>query len=235
MFKNRSTTFYIFIVIAFFVIFSGTTRLQSIIANPLSFIFLLLAILIALVLHEFAHALAADKLGDPNPRVAGRVSLNPTRHLDPLGTILIIVTGFGWGKPVGFDPYNLKDPVKDGALIAAAGPVSNLLLAFLLALLLRFIPFFGSNPLLFTFLFTLFNINLSLAIFNLVPLYPLDGHHILRAILPRSVLPGYDRFNRSFGILVAFLLILPIFTPIPPVNYLLTPALEFCYSLFLGV
>ncbi len=226
----------IFILIAIFQIFLGGGRLQSIISQPLDFIFLMLALLIALVIHEFAHALTADRLGDPNPRVAGRVSLNPARHLDPWGTILILTTGFGWGKPVQFDPYNLKDPTKDGALIAAAGPFSNILIALICALIIRFVTFPQSTFFLsvFYFLLTLFTVNLSLAIFNLLPVYPLDGHHLLRALLTPRLRASYDLFNRSLGMIVAFLLIIPLFGP-APVTFLITPALTFFQKIFLGL
>lgn len=230
--RFRSPIFTILIIIALFQIFISSGRFNDIINHPLNFIFLLLSILIALVVHEFAHALAADRLGDPNPRLAGRVSLNPLRHLDPWGTLLIIFTGFGWGKPVKFDAYNLKNPVKDGALIAAAGPASNLLIAFIVALMLRFLPL--SSVYLLSFFITLFSVELSLGVFNLLPIYPLDGHHILRAFLPESWLSTYDQFNQHWGLLIAFLFILPIFGT-APVNYVLIPALNFLQKLFLGV
>ena len=232
MFK-RNPVFTILLIIAFAQIFLNGNRFSAIQANPLAFLFLLLAILVALVIHEFSHAFAADKLGDPNPRLAGRVSLNPLRHLDPWGTLLIIITGYGWGKPVSFDPYNLKDPVKDGALIAAAGPISNLLLALIIGLFLRFAPF-NFPLLLLEFLLTLFSVNLSLAVFNLVPIYPLDGHHILRVFLPSRARAAYDHFNHTFGIFVAFLFILPIFGA-APVNYIITPSISFLQKLFLGI
>ncbi|MDO5561712.1 MAG: site-2 protease family protein [bacterium] len=231
--RLRSPILTIFIVIALFQIFIGSGRFNEILNHPLAFVFLLLAILIALVMHEFFHAWTADRLGDPNPRLAGRVSLNPFRHLDPWGTLLIILTGFGWGKPVQFDAYNLKDPVKDGALIAAAGPSSNLLLALLVALVLRFFPLDG-NIYFLSFLVTLFSVNLSLGVFNLLPIYPLDGHHILRAFLPESLCDSYDSFNKHWGMIVAFLFILPIFGT-APVNYVLVPAINFLQKLFLGI
>lgn len=231
--RLRSPILTIFVVIALFQIFIGSGRFNEILGQPLAFVFLLLAILIALVLHEFFHAWAADRLGDPNPRLAGRVSLNPLRHLDPWGTLLIILTGFGWGKPVQFDAYNLKDPVKDGALIAAAGPSSNLLLAFIVALILRFLPL-GANIYFLSFLITLFSVNLSLGVFNLLPIYPLDGHHILRVFLSENLRHGYDFFNKRWGMIVAFLFILPIFGA-APVNYVLVPAINFLQKLFLGI
>lgn len=232
--RTRSPLFTIFLLIAIFEIFFQGGRLQSILNDPLSFVFLLLSILIALVFHEFAHALTADKLGDPNPRLAGRVSLNPLKHLDPWGTVLIIFTGYGWGKPVEFDAYNLKDPVRDGALIAAAGPSTNLLLALITALILRFLPLPEIIPL-WQFLITLFSVNISLAVFNLVPLYPLDGHHLLRVFFNDRFRAAYDQFNHRFGIIVAFLLILPILTSVAPISYLITPTITFLQKLFLGL
>src|SRR3989344_4241957 len=102
--------------------------------TPLTFlIFLLFAVgvIIAITVHEFAHAASAEKLGDPTAKVHNRVSLNPLNHLDPIGTLLIFLVGFGWGKPTPFDPYNLKNPKKDSAIISLAGPASNLILAVL--------------------------------------------------------------------------------------------------------
>lgn len=232
--RLRSPIFTIFLILAFSQLFFRSQRWQTVLNDPASFIFLLLAILIALVIHEFAHALAADKLGDPNPRLSGRVTLNPVKHLDPWGTILIIFTGYGWGKPVAFDPYNLKDPVKDGALIAAAGPLINLILAFILGLFFRFFPF-SIPQLLLQFLIILFSVNLSLAIFNLVPLYPLDGHHLLRVFFSSNFRAAYDQFNHRFGIILAFLLILPIFSSLAPVNYIIIPAISFLQKIFLGL
>ena len=233
---NSKLLFYLFLLVAASQIFSPGGRLSMMLHQPLDFIFLLLSILIALVIHEFCHALAADRLGDPNPRIAGRVSLNPLAHLDPFGTILIIVTGFGWGKPVSFDPYNLQDPAKDGALIAAAGPLSNIGLAAICALILRFLPLPMTSVTLtlINFIVTLFSVNLSLAIFNLLPFYPLDGHHIIRAFLPRTTRASYDLFNRHFGMFLAFILIIP-WGGVSLVSYLMTPALNFAYTLLLGI
>ncbi len=231
MFKRQPLlTFIIIIVLA--QILLGGQRLQLFLQEPLYFIVLIASVLLALVIHEFFHALTADFLGDPNPRLSGRVSLNPKNHLDPLGTLLIIFTGFGWGKPVAFDPYNLKDPVKDGALIAAAGPLSNFLLTVIFGLFLRLFPA-TLSPAVLELLFIFFNINLSLAVFNLLPFFPLDGHHILRVFLTKKVRLAYDRFNQNFGIFLAFFLILPIFGQ-APVTVIMTPVLNFFYKIFLG-
>src|SRR5438876_3599187 len=105
--------------------------------NPIEFVLGLAALIIAITIHEFSHALAAEHLGDPTPRLQGRLTLNPLAHLDPLGTILLILVRFGWGKPVVFDPYNLRNPRRDGAIISIAGPVSNVLLAIVCSLLLH--------------------------------------------------------------------------------------------------
>src|SRR3989304_9414536 len=99
------------------------------------------ALLIAVTIHEFAHAFIADKLGDPTPGMQGRISLNPLRHLDPIGTLMLILFRFGWGKPVPFDPFNLRHPKRDSAIIALAGPVSNIILAIFASFILRFLIF----------------------------------------------------------------------------------------------
>ena len=195
------------------------------------------ALLIALVVHEFAHAWTADYLGDPNPRLAGRVSLNPLKHLDPLGTFLIIFTGYGWGKPVEFDPYNLKNPVQDGAWIAAAGPLSNIALATLAAGLMRLLPYLPwsmamAGPLAL-WLMVFFQVNLGLAVFNLVPIYPLDGHHILRVFLAKRTRRHYDLFNRQFGFVLAMILILPLFGGSSFVARLTDPAINWLENLLL--
>ena len=105
----------------------------------------IISLLIALSVHEYAHARAADELGDPTPRMNGRLTLNPIAHLDPFGTLALIFFGFGWGKPVLIDPYNLKDPRKDQALISLAGPGSNFILAVVVSLIYRLGFIFTDN------------------------------------------------------------------------------------------
>ena len=105
-------------------------------SNPLAFFILFPGLLLSITIHEFAHAWVADKLGDPTPRHQGRVTLDPRAHLDPWGTVALLLTRFGWGKPVQFDPYNLKHPLRDTAIVALAGPISNLIVATGLALTL---------------------------------------------------------------------------------------------------
>ena len=154
-------------------------------------IFYLLGLVIALTVHEFCHAFTADYLGDPTPRSQGRLTLNPLAHLDPLGTIMLILAGFGWGKPVSIDPYNFQKPKRDELLTALSGPVSNLVLAIIFSLIFRFLSF----PILIPFI----QINLILGIFNLLPLPPLDGSKVLLNLLPQNIYhrwqPELDRYG----------------------------------------
>ncbi|HEX2987572.1 MAG TPA: site-2 protease family protein [Chloroflexota bacterium] len=144
------------------------------------------AFVIAIAMHEASHAFAATILGDPTPRVQGRLSLNPLRHLDPLGTITLFLVGFGWGKPVVVNPRYFKvNPLAGMALTAVAGPLMNVLLALLFALPFRMQWHMVGWPL--AFAEAVASINLLLAVFNLIPLPPLDGFSVLMGILPRPL------------------------------------------------
>ena len=165
-----------------------------------------LVLIIAFTVHELAHALTADYLGDPTPRRMGRITLNPLKHLDPFGTILLIVAGFGWAKPVMVNPMNMRgNPRTSMAIVAAAGPLSNLILATIGAMFVRFglvsLAATGSalSP---AFLLAEFIwINLILAFFNLIPIPPLDGSKILFAILPAELVYRL-RPLEQFGFLI---------------------------------
>ena len=196
--------------------------------EPLSFIVIAGALVTSLAIHEFAHAWTADWLGDPTPRYQGRVTLNPLAHLDPLGTLAILLVGFGWGKPVQFDPFNLKDPVRDTALIAIAGPLSNILLAIALSLA---IGVFSISGLLFSIMLPVIFINVMLAIFNLVPIHPLDGGKIAQALLPKQIALEYELFMNRYGTLVLLALILPLFGPRSAVSHLISPIIDFVVTL----
>ncbi|MFH1967404.1 MAG: site-2 protease family protein [Patescibacteria group bacterium] len=176
-------------------------------SSPIVFLILATILVFSITIHEFAHALMADRLGDPTPRYKGRVSLNPLHHLDPIGTLAILLVGFGWGKPVPYDPYNLKNPVPDAAKIALAGPAINLVIAGLAGLVLNF---FSPIPLLQALLPTAIYLNVMLAVFNLLPVAPLDGSKVITAILPRQTALEYQDFMRRYGIWVLLFLILPI-------------------------
>jgi Zn-dependent protease len=192
-------------------------------SSPQAFVVIFGGLLLSITIHEFAHCWVADKLGDPTPRSKGRLTLDPRAHLDPLGTIMILFTRFGWGKPAPFDPYNLKNPVRDTALIAAAGPLTNITAALLLSLLLNL----GLFPMLWlqVSIFQIMAINIMLAIFNLVPVYPLDGSKILAAVLPRQTAIEYEQTMIRYGTLILLLLILP-FGGVSPVSRLLSPVIN---------
>jgi Zn-dependent protease len=174
---------------------------------------------IALTLHEFAHALVATLLGDPTPKEEGRLSLNPLKHIDPIGFLMILVFRFGWAKPVRYDPSKLRKPVEHSVLIAVAGPLMNLLAGFLLLVLAKLLLPFLSGPaggVVATILVDAVWIDLALFVFNLVPLPPLDGSHIVLHAIPdrffRAKL-AYARFGSLFLlglILLTSLLDLPI-------------------------
>lgn len=173
--------------------------------NPIVALIIFAALVVAIGVHEFAHAYAANKLGDPTPRLQGRLTLNPIKHLDPVGTLLIIVAGIGWGKPVEFNPHYLKKPRTDAAIVAVAGPISNILMASLSAILLYILPAsalaFGVNVILMYFI----TLNIALAVFNLIPIEPLDGFKILSGVLPPH-LSYLLQETRKYGIFVLLIL-----------------------------
>lgn len=173
--------------------------------SPLEFIIIFGGLILAIGLHEAAHCYMADYLGDPTPRSQGRLTLNPLDHLDPLGTIAILLTNFGWGKASPFDPYNLKDPKRDTALIALAGPASNILVAILLSILFHSL----SNLSILGILSFLIHLNINLAIFNLIPVPPLDGSKILGLFLSHETALKYQR-NNNILFLIPLLLVAPM-------------------------
>lgn len=156
-------------------------------------------------MHEYAHALAADLQGDRMPRAMGRLTPNPARHLDPLGTLCLFLVGFGWGKPVEFRPQALASKRFGAAIVAVAGPTMNLVLAFVAALLaVAFRSQLLTNDTARTFFELFFTINLFLAVFNLIPLPPLDGSRLLTIFLPpnrQNIIFWLDRYG--FLILLA--------------------------------
>lgn len=171
-------------------------------SNPLAFVIIAAALALSLTFHEFAHAWTADRLGDPTPRRFGRVTLNPLRHLDPFGTLLLLLAGFGFARPVPINPNNLG---RWGTLwVSAAGPVSNLLIALLMAVLMRL---FAGNALALSILGIVLGINVVLAVFNLIPIPLLDGSRILGALVPslgRS-LAQFEAQPYSFLIVMVFI------------------------------
>lgn len=171
----------------------------------------LLALLATLTFHEAAHALVAYYLGDPTAKMEGRLSLNPLNHLDPMGTLIFLVTWIvGWGKPVPVNPRNFKHPVRDSALTALAGPVSNLILAFAIAILWKYLGQYMWDPLLL-FVQTLFHMNVFLAIFNFFPFPPLDGSKIIGLIIPRSWYPKYANYLENGTKYLVVIMLIDVF------------------------
>ena len=174
-------------------------------------IFSLLAVLVILSIHEFAHAYAAYKLGDNTARNLGRLTINPLKHLDPIGALCMVFFHFGWAKPVPINPRNFKNPKRDFAITAAAGPLANLFVAFVSAFvylavyaMVRNLSFSSSKDFLYIllsnvllFIYIFHSINIGIAIFNLIPIPPLDGSRLLNLILPPKTYFSVMRYERQ--------------------------------------
>ena len=203
--------------------------IQTLFQSPVAFLMSLLAIIAAISIHEFSHAWAADKLGDPTPRLQGRLTLNPKAHLDPIGTLMLILFRFGWGKPVMFDPFNLKNPRRDAMLIGLAGPASNLISAAAAALVMRLM---GPMSLMGLMLTPFIVISVVLAVFNLVPVHPLDGGKIIAGLLPREMAKEFEAVMRTWGTMILIFLIFP-WGGTSAVFYLIGPVISLLLGLLL--
>lgn len=221
------------------------------------FLISLLVIVLSVGLHEFGHAFTADRLGDPGPRRAGRISLWPDRHWDLTGFLMMMVVlasgwGLGWGKPVMVDKRYFKNPRAGMLITAAAGPLMNLLIALIAGLILRFSAFVIHNGAQISLLglnsqenvsttveiiLSFLLINISLMFFNLLPIHPLDGSKVLSALLPARQAEWYDATVGSYGpILLIALVILGRANPsLNILGFLLGPAVSYTASLILGV
>lgn len=178
------------------------------------------AVLLAISVHEAAHGYAAYKLGDPTAKYMGRLTLNPAAHFDPIGVLCMLFAGFGWAKPVMFDTRNFKHPKRDVAITAAAGPVANLILAFVTyVLIFVLVMFVGAEAklmqILYSILWSVVSLNISLMVFNFVPIPPLDGSKILITLLPNKAHRFWLQYERwGFIILVVALMLGLLDTPI---------------------
>ncbi|MEZ4546581.1 MAG: site-2 protease family protein [Thermodesulfobacteriota bacterium] len=204
-------------------------------------------ILLSLTVHEYFHGWTANKLGDPTAKMRGRLTLNPIAHLDILGTILMFIVGFGWAKPVPIDPRNFKDPKKDTILVAIAGPLSNLAMALAAGLALRFmIPKMVSGEISSEGIYSVIVIililtlvyGIALAVFNMIPIPPLDGSRVLYGILPNRYAYAYSRFE-PYGVFFLFALFIfggGIFKYLlVPLSYLSVMLSGYNYSTLWGI
>ena len=177
-----------------------------------------IVVFLTMPIHEFAHGYAAVKLGDNTPRYQGRLSLNPLRHIDPLGALCILILGFGWAKPVRVNSFNLKNPKRDMAIIALAGPLSNVIVALISLIIYNIVIRFVQSlyiPLIFYYIAV---ININLAVYNLIPVPPLDGSRILGALLPDRTyykMMQYERYIFYAVLALTFLGVLNV-----PLNFL---------------
>lgn len=205
------------------------------------FISVIIALVIGITVHEFAHAWAATELGDPTSKREGRLTLNPLSHLDPVGSLMILFAGFGWGRPVPVNPYMLRtDPTVGMALVSFAGPLSNVLMAFLFALPIRFgVLHFGFSsgllPSLGMLVETIIFLNLILAVFNLIPLAPLDGYKVALAVFPAEWAEQLRRIEPYGPLILILLVFLPNLIGVDILGRILFPPTQFMFLLFTGL
>lgn len=196
------------------------------------------AFLLAITVHEFSHGYIAYKLGDPTARDAGRLTFNPLAHLDIFGTLALILIHFGWAKPVPVNPRNFAHPRRDDIWVSLAGPASNFISAFIFGMLFRLIdPFLAVSDLGIIILKMIYYgvwINLVLTIFNLLPIPPLDGFHVLEGLVSYNIYLKLQKFARAGSFILFGLIIITVVTGIPIFDILFGPFVTFFGSLFTG-
>ena len=238
MYSNIDWTkvIYIMILIGLVHMFAGSLDLMSLLLT-------LPGLILGLTVHEFCHAKMADKLGDPTPESDGRLTLNPMAHMDPAGMVCLIFAGFGWGKAVRVDPTRFRNPPRDNMLVAAAGPISNLIIALILFLIFPFAYYFfmpGNetlNEVMWTMIINAASINLSLFAFNLLPFPPLDGSKILAFFLKgkaREFLWNLERYS-TIIIMILFVTNIPAMLIGPVVEGIGLFMLEFSHKLMWAI
>lgn len=201
---------YLYIFIAIMVVYNLGGYIQSP-SKLLSLLLALPAVIVAMTFHEFAHAFVADKLGDETPRNQGRVTLNPLKHIEPIGFIMLLFAGFGWGRPVQINPVRFKRDIsmsKGEAMVSFAGPLMNFILAIIFSFVLGFVFKFNLlenvsstySNIIIILLYQMIFMNIGLGVFNLIPLPPLDGSKILRHFIPTNAKIWLDRNQHIFYI-----------------------------------
>jgi Zn-dependent protease len=202
--------------------------------DPLSLLVRRAGFVVAISVHEFSHAQAAYSLGDSTADRMGRRTLNPLRHLDPFGSLLLLIAGFGWGKPVPVDPRALRYGRLGMAIVSAAGPASNLVTAFVTALIaIGAFPTreaMAAHPTLFEFLISLALLNVGLCVFNLIPLPPLDGFGVAVGVLPWAIAAPLARLARYGPGILLILFFLPTIIRVDVLGFVLVPAQRFLFS-----
>lgn len=226
------------------VIIPSLNQMQQLLSglNIQTFLLNILALFISLPLHEFAHAFVAVRLGDETPRQDGRLTLNPFKHLDLMGSLMLIIVGFGWAKPVRINPYAVNRKTDLGMmLVSLAGPLANFLLAILFAIPLRFI-FLGaqasaSSPVLefiYAFFSRMVTVNLLLMLFNMLPLAPLDGEKVAMVAFPPKWGYALEKFSRYSSFILLALILLPRLVGFDLLGYILYPPLRNLMSILVG-
>ena len=207
---------------------------NTFLSNPILAIVYLAVLLFVIAIHEFAHAKVADYFGDPTAKISGRLTLNPMAHVDLYGILFLIFFGFGWGKPVPVDSYNLKNPKKELAIISLAGPGSNLIMLLLSSVLLKLLvylqlPFITAIGT--TFLTIFIQLNIILGVFNLLPIYPLDGFKIVAGLLPDDKVGDWYGLEK-YGIIFLILLLIPLGGK-SMIDMFLSPVVSYLYNFFI--
>ncbi|KIL49697.1 site-2 protease family protein [Jeotgalibacillus soli] len=210
----------------------------SLFSNPEQLVYIAFTLIIAFTLHEYAHAYVAYKFGDPTAKNQGRLTFNPIKHLDPIGTILILIIGFGWARPVPVNRFYFKRPRLAGVLVSIAGPLTNLVLAFIAQGLYMGLVIGGVElpPFAIGLLNTMVYLNILLFIFNLIPLPPLDGYRIIADLVPNNVRPKLTQYEPYGGIIFLIIAITPLSQyTISPLFGTMIPAIQHTFGKFFGL
>lgn len=222
------------------MVISGLSKYLSDTASLIGLLLTIPGVLIAITFHEFAHAFAADKLGDDTPRREGRLSLNPLSHLDPVGSIMLLFAGFGWGKPVEVNPRNFNRDMsmdKANAIVSIAGPLMNFVLAIVLAFINAAIYKHGNSTMatsqtlqiIMTMIAYAISINVGLGVFNLIPLPPLDGSKVIKPFLPYKAKVWFENYENIFYFVFVFLWITGI------ADNIIAPLIKIVYILIMNL